>query len=125
MRQTTQFLLAAFLAAAPAAAQGSRFAQSGTGQYSSSSMPLTGDGPVSLTVTPPSGTIRMADSFKFNVEASLPENYSLKPDTAAGGSEFELLSFTKTGETKKDGERSAWNGHRARKFAPLRSSFTY
>ena len=85
MRKTLLSLLAIFLAAAPAAAQDS----------------------VSLTVTTPPGKIRLADSFKFTVEASLPEAYSLMPDTAsADGSGFELLSFAKTGETRKDGRKT-------------------
>src|SRR3989344_2139903 len=31
----------------------------------------------------------------------------------------------RSGETKKEGVFSAWKGHRARKLAPARSSFTY
>ncbi|MEK7721540.1 MAG: hypothetical protein AAB359_04030 [Elusimicrobiota bacterium] len=106
MRLTTLLLLAAFLAA-PAAAEGYRSVQNGTGQYTSSPLPLSGNEQVSFTVTPPAGKIRLADSFKFEVKASLPENYSLKPDTSTpADSGFELLSFAKSGETKEDGRKT-------------------
>ena len=105
MRKSTLFLLTAFLAAAPAAAGG---AEAG----------------VSLTVTPPAGKILLADSFKFKVEASLPENYSLKPDTSsADGSGFELLSFTKAGEIKKEGRKTETFEVSARAFTLGISTF--
>ena len=59
---------------------------------------------VSFKITPPAGKTRMAEIFKVKVEASFPEQYSIKPDTAsAEGSDFGLISFTKTGGTKAGG----------------------
>ncbi len=102
MRRTTILLLAALLAAAPAAAQEA----------------------VSLTVTPPAGKIKLADSFKFKVEASLPETYSLKPDTSTPeGAGFELVSFTRAGETKKDGRKTETFEVEAKAFALGISTF--
>ena len=102
MRRTTLLILAAFLAAAPAAALEE----------------------VSITVTPPAGKVKLAEAFTFKVEASLPENYSLKPATSAPeGSDFELLSFTKAGETKKDGRRTETFELKARAFALGISTF--
>lgn len=102
MRRTTFLLLAAFLAAAPAAAQEQ----------------------VSLTVTPPAGKVKLAETFKFKVEASLPENYSLKPDTAAPeGSDFELISFTRSAGTKKDGRKTETFELSARAYALGVSTF--
>ncbi len=94
--------LAVFLAAAPAAAQEQ----------------------VSFSVTPPAEKIKLADSFKFKVEASLPETYSLRPDTSsAEGSGFDLLSFTKTGETKKDGRKDQVYEVKAQAFSLGISTF--
>lgn len=102
MNRTPTLLLAAFLAAAPAAAQEQ----------------------VSLTVTPPAEKIKLAETFKFKVEASLPENYSIKPDTAAPeGSDFELLSFTRSGEAKKDGRKTETFEIEARAYALGISTF--
>lgn len=62
---------------------------------------------VSFKVTPPAGKVKLADSFKFTVEAALPEAYRLRPDTAsASNSEFETVSFTKTGEKKEGGRKT-------------------
>lgn len=62
---------------------------------------------VALAVTPPSGPQRLAESFTFRVEASLPEKYSLKPDTAtAGNSEFDVRSFTRVSVKKEIGLRT-------------------
>ena len=95
-------MLAAFLAAAPAAAQEQ----------------------VSLTVTPPAEKVKLAETFKFKVEASLPGNYSLRPDTAAAeGSDFELISFTRAGEEKKDGRRTETFEIKARAYALGISTF--
>jgi len=101
MKKATLLLLAAFLAAAPAAAQDA----------------------VSLTVTPPAGKIKLTDSFKFKVEAALPENYTIRPDTSSGSEEFEVLSFTKTGETKKDGRKTETFEIKAQAFALGVSTF--
>ena len=102
MRRTTLLMLAAFLAAATAAAQEQ----------------------VSLTVTPPAEKIKLAETFKFKVEASLPGNYSIRPDTAAAeGSDFELISFTRAGEEKKDGRRTETFEIKARAYALGISTF--
>jgi hypothetical protein len=99
LRNTT---LAAFLAAAPAAAQEQ----------------------VSLTVTPPAEKVKLAETFKFKVEASLPGNYSLKPATSAPeGSDFEIVSFTKSGETKNNGRKTETFEIKARAFALGISTF--
>ncbi|PIU18183.1 MAG: hypothetical protein COT18_10965, partial [Elusimicrobia bacterium CG08_land_8_20_14_0_20_59_10] len=59
---------------------------------------------VSFKLSPPAGKLRLADTFDVRVEASFPQKYSLRPDTAAlDTSSFELLYFTKTGESAKDG----------------------
>ncbi|MBI4351209.1 MAG: hypothetical protein HY550_07205 [Elusimicrobia bacterium] len=80
--------------------------------------------PVSLTVTPPAGKVRLAETFKFKVEASLPENYTLRPATAAPeGSDFELLSFTRSGETGKDGRKTRTFEIEAKAFALGVSTF--
>lgn len=102
MSRTALLILAAFLAAAPAAAQEQ----------------------VSLAVTPPAEKVKLAETFKFRVEASLPENYSISPDTAAPeGSDFELLSFTRSGGTKKDGRKTETFEISARAYALGISTF--
>lgn len=102
MSRTILLILASFLAAAPAAAREQ----------------------VSLAVTPPAEKIKLAETFKFKVEASLPENYSIKPDTSAPeGSDFELLSFTRSGEAKKDGRRTETFEIEARAYALGISTF--
>ncbi|OIO01521.1 MAG: hypothetical protein COX65_02525 [Elusimicrobia bacterium CG_4_10_14_0_2_um_filter_56_8] len=102
MRQTKLILLAALFCASPAAA---------------------GEN-VSFTVTPPAGRIRLADSFKFTVAASIPEKYTLRPDTAAPeDSGFELLSVTKSSEIKKDGLKTEFFEVSARAFTLGISTF--
>jgi hypothetical protein len=62
---------------------------------------------VALAVTPPAGQQRLAETFTFRVEASLPESYSLKPDTTtAGNSEFEVRSFARISVKKEIGLRT-------------------
>ncbi|HBA60025.1 MAG TPA: hypothetical protein DCZ92_04245 [Elusimicrobia bacterium] len=59
---------------------------------------------VAFKLSPPAGKLKLADTFIVKVEASFPQHYSLRPDTAAlDTGSFELLSFTKTGESAKDG----------------------
>lgn len=83
--RTAAALLLALLLAAPAAAE---------------------DNAVALTITPPGDKLRLAEAFTFKLEASLPEAYTIRPDTAAAGnSEFEVLSFTRTGQGKVGGRR--------------------
>lgn len=73
----------------------------------SAAAPAAAQEPVSVSVTPPAGKVLLADTFKFKVAASLPGNYSLKPDTTSPeGSGFELLSFTKTAETQQNGRKT-------------------
>ena len=86
MRQTALLLLTSLLlSAAPAGAQDD----------------------VALAVSTPTGKIVLATAFTFKVTASLPERYSLKPDTTAPeGSGFDLVSFTKALEIKKDGRKT-------------------
>jgi hypothetical protein len=65
------------------------------------------DNAVSLAVSPPAGKLDLAEPFTFRVEASLPESYSIKPDTAAAGnSEFEVRSFVRRAVKKEGGRRS-------------------
>ncbi|MDO8804207.1 MAG: hypothetical protein Q7R35_07240, partial [Elusimicrobiota bacterium] len=111
MRQTALFIFAAILLSAPAApAAGAAGAAA--------------EEPVSFTVTPPAGKILLTESFRFKVEASLPESYFLKPDTAtAGGPDFEVLSFTRAGETKKDGRKTETFEINARAFTLGVSTF--
>jgi len=71
-----------------------------------SAAPAAAEEPLAMTVTPPPGKILLAEPFKFKVETSLPERFSLKPDTATPeGSDFELLSFTKSREVQSDGRK--------------------
>ena len=103
MRNTAIFLLAALLlAAGPAGAQDT----------------------VSFKVTPPKGKTRMAEVFTLKVEASFPEQYSIQPDTtSADGSDFGLLSFTRTAETKAGGLKTDIFEVKAQAFALGVSTF--
>jgi hypothetical protein len=97
----TALLLACALAAAPAAAQD-----------------------VAFKVTPPAGTVKLAEKFSFSVEAVLPENYSLKADTAAASnSEFETLSFTRLSERKEGGRKTELFEVKARAYTLGVSTF--
>lgn len=79
---------------------------------------------VSFKVTPPKGKTRMAEVFKVTVEASYPEQYSIKPDTtSADGTDFGLLSFTRTGETKSGGRKTDIFEVKAQAFALGVSTF--
>ncbi len=103
MRRTLLILLSAACLAAPAAAAG---------------------GAVTLAKAPPAARIPLAAPFGFKVEASLPENFFLKPDTAtASNSEFEVLSFTKTAGEKRDGRKTETFEIKARAFALGVSTF--
>lgn len=85
MRPAALFLLALLLAAPAAASENA----------------------VSLAVTPPAGKLKLAETFTFRVEASLPESYSIKPDTAAAGnSEFEVRAFARISVKKEIGLRT-------------------
>jgi hypothetical protein len=54
-----------------------------------------GEETVSFKITPPTGKTRLAEVFKLKVEASIPEKYSIRPDTASfEGRDFGLLSFS-------------------------------
>jgi hypothetical protein len=103
MRKTAIFHLAVLLlAAGPAAAQDT----------------------VSFKVTPPAGKTRMAEVFKVGVQATYPQQYSIKPDTAsADGSDFGLLSFTKTGGTVSGGLKTETFEIKAQAFALGVSTF--
>ncbi|MDD2804030.1 MAG: hypothetical protein PHV33_00615 [Elusimicrobiales bacterium] len=97
----TALLLACALAAAPAAAQD-----------------------VSFTVTPPAGAVKLAEKFSFSVEAVLPENYSLRADTAAASnSEFETLSFTRLSERREGGRKTELFEVKARAYTLGVSTF--
>lgn len=100
MRPTA--LLALLLAAAPCAAQD-----------------------VSFKVTPPAGgKVKLAEKFSFSVEASLPDGYALRADTAAASnSEFETLSFTRLSENKAGGRTTELFEVKARAFTLGVSTF--
>ncbi|OGR68178.1 MAG: hypothetical protein A2081_02495 [Elusimicrobia bacterium GWC2_61_19] len=50
---------------------------------------------VSFKITPPPGKTRLAEVFKLKVQASFPEKYSVRPDTASfEGQDFGLLSYS-------------------------------
>ncbi|MDA8244127.1 MAG: hypothetical protein M0025_08420 [Elusimicrobia bacterium] len=86
--------------------------------------PAAAEDTVSLTVTPPAGEVRLAGEFKLKVDASLPEGFSIRPDTAAaGGDDFELLSFTRTADQKSAGRRKETFEVRARAFTIGSSTF--
>ena len=95
-------LLALFLAAAPCAAQD-----------------------VSFKVTPPAGgKVNLAEKFSFSVEASLPDGFALKADTAAASnSEFETLSFTRRAANKAGGRTTEVFDVEARAFTLGVSTF--
>lgn len=82
------------------------------------------DGAVTLTVTPPPNKVKLADTFGFKVEASLPDTFFLKPDTATASSpEFEVLSFTRTSAENKDGRKTETFEIKARAFTLGVSTF--
>ncbi|MDA8131586.1 MAG: hypothetical protein M0011_08800 [Elusimicrobia bacterium] len=86
--------------------------------------PASADDSVSLSVTPPAGEVRLAAEFKLKVDASLPEGFSIRPDTAAaGGEDFEVLSFTRTADEKAAGRRKETFEVRARAFTIGSSTF--
>lgn len=79
---------------------------------------------VAFKITPPAGKTRLAGVFKFRLEASFPEKYSIKPDTAAAdASDFELLTFTKTSEKKDAGLKTAAFEIKAQAFSLGISTF--
>ncbi len=79
---------------------------------------------VSFKVTPPKGKTRMAEVFTVTVEAAYPEQYAIKPDTtSADGTDFGLLSFTRTGETKAGGLKTDTFEVKAQAFALGVSTF--
>lgn len=83
--RTAAALLFALLIAAPASAE---------------------DNAVALTITPPGEKLVLAEPFRFKLEASVPDAYVISPDTAAAGNpEFEVVSFTRTGQGKVGSRR--------------------
>lgn len=69
--------------------------------------PAPGGGPVTLAVTPPDGKVGLAEAFEFRVEASMPEGYTLRPDTAAASnSEFQVTRFAGKGAKSAAGRRT-------------------
>lgn len=79
---------------------------------------------VVFKMTPPKGKTRMAEVFTLKVEAAYPEKYSIKPDTtSADGSDFGLLSFTRTAETIAGGLKTDMFEVKAQAFALGVSTF--
>ncbi|OGR81611.1 MAG: hypothetical protein A2X32_03575 [Elusimicrobia bacterium GWC2_64_44] len=79
---------------------------------------------VAFKVTPPAGAVKLAEKFSFSVEAVLPENYSLRADTAAASnSEFETLSFTRLSERKEGGRKTELFEVKARAYTLGVSTF--
>lgn len=69
--------------------------------------PAPAGGPVTLAVTPPDGKVGLAETFDFKVEASMPEGYTLRPDTAAASnSEFQVTRFASKGVKTAAGRRT-------------------
>ncbi len=79
---------------------------------------------VSFKVAPPKGKTRLAEVFTVSVEAAYPEQYSITPDTtSADGSDFGLLSFTRTAQTKNGGLKTDTFEVKAQAFALGVSTF--
>lgn len=69
--------------------------------------PAPEGGPVALALTPPDGKVGLAEAFDFKVEASMPEGYTLRPDTAAASnSEFQVTRFASKGAKSAAGRRT-------------------
>ena len=69
--------------------------------------PAPEGGPVTLALTPPDGKVGLAEAFDFKIEASMPEGYTLRPDTAAASnSEFQVTRFASKGVKTAAGRRT-------------------
>lgn len=79
---------------------------------------------VTFNFVPPPGKIKFSETFTIKMQATLPADYSLTPDTAsADNSSFELLSFTKTGESASGAARTVDFDIKAQAFSLGRSTF--
>lgn len=79
---------------------------------------------VAFKISPPAGKTRLAGIFKFKLEASFPEKYSIRPDTSsAADSDFEIISFTKAGENKGGGLKTTGFEIKAQAFSLGISTF--
>jgi hypothetical protein len=63
---------------------------------------------VSFKLSPPPEKTQLAGVFDIKVEASFPDKYNIRPDTASlDNSDFSLVSLAKTGESVSGGLKTA------------------
>ena len=79
---------------------------------------------VSFKLTLPKGEVKLAAPFKLHLQATYPAHYSIRPDTAAaGGEEFEVLSFSRLNSAAAGGAKIDTFEIAAKAFALGQSTF--
>lgn len=87
-------------------------------------LPAAAGETVAFKLTPPAGKVKLAEPFKIRLQAAYPANYSIKPDTAAaGGPEFEVLSFSRLSSSAAGGTKTDVFEIAAKPFALGQSTF--